>query len=94
MVAKVHVLLFFRENPRILVLTGEVVVGDRSLEGDCSFEVLLLLADCDRCLVSSRTSSRLTLSCEYGVSEVSNISTNLEVDMSCDNSNCPMSMRI
>ena len=40
--------------------------------------------DCDRCRESSKTSSKLTLSCEYGASEVSKISTNLEVDMSRD----------
>lgn len=60
----IHVLLFFKENPRILVFTGEVVVGDRSGEVDFSLDEVLLLADSDRCLVSSSTSSRLTLSWE------------------------------
>lgn len=58
----IHVLLFFKENARNLVFTGDVVVGDRSGEDDFSLDEVLLLADSDRCLVSSRTSSRLTLS--------------------------------
>lgn len=62
---------------------GEVLdVIDRSLVGDFSLEAVLLEDDCERCRVSSRTSSKLTLSCEYGRSHLSMISTNFEVDMS------------
>ena len=37
-----------------------------------------LVSDWDLLRVSARTSSSLTLACEYGASEVSRISTNLE----------------
>lgn len=53
------------------------VVGE--VEPELLLEVLVILpCDSDRCLVSARTSSRLTLSREYGVLLVSRISTNLE----------------
>lgn len=54
------------------------MVGLRSRDGEVPLELLLLSEDDDRCRVSLRTSSRLTLSCEYGASDVSRISTNLE----------------
>lgn len=74
------------ENPRRRVLMGSTgklnddVVGE--VEPELVLEVLVILpCDSDRCLVSARTSSRLTLSREYGVLLVSRISTNLEPGM-------------
>lgn len=71
------------EKPRRRVLMGlkgklnDDVVGE--IDPELLLEVLVMLpCDSDRCLVSARTSSRLTLSREYGVVLVSRISTNLE----------------
>ena len=77
-----HDLVFFNDKPRSLVLTEGLLTELRLREGDFSLvDETLLAADCERCLESSRISSRLAFSCEYGVSEVSRISTNLEVDI-------------
>lgn len=76
--------LFIIENRRKPFLTGSIgrlyddVVGDEP-ELDLSLEELVMLPrDSDRCLVSARTSSRLTLSRENGVVFVSRISVNFE----------------
>lgn len=72
------------DNARKRGFTGTVteLVGLRSRDDDFSLELLLallaLLADVERRLVSARTSSRLTLSLEKGVSQTSRISTNFE----------------
>lgn len=50
-------------------------VGD---DGPSLVPLLALLADADRWRVSARTSSRETLDCEKGASEVSRCSMNLE----------------
>lgn len=60
----IHVLAFLIEKARSRILPGWLadVVGLRSGEGDVALELLALLADAERCLVSASTSSSLTLS--------------------------------
>lgn len=69
------------EKARRRALMGSLSVDDVGEEADSDFSVVelaMLPWDSDRSLVSARTSSRLTLSREYGVVLVSRISTNLE----------------
>lgn len=69
------------EKARRRALMGSLSVDDVGEEADSDFsavELAMLPWDSDRSLVSARTSSRLTLSREYGVVLVSRISTNLE----------------
>lgn len=75
--------LFLRnEKARRRVLTGAAVVGEG--EGDVvdwlPSLVVEMLPD-ERLRVSSSVCSRLTLAWEYGVQDVSRISTNLEDDI-------------
>jgi hypothetical protein len=78
----VHLLLRKEKarRPVLIEATGKSNDEDKGeMEPDLSLvELARLPCDSERCLVSASTSSRLTLSREYGVVTAPRISTNLE----------------
>lgn len=71
--------LFLTDRPRMRSLF--CLLLDESAD-DCEESddrLPTLLEEADRCLLSSRMCSRLTLSCENGASELSRISTNFDI---------------